>query len=506
MVNLVLETTRGRRLLLAAALGAALIGCRGRDTDSPASPTRIRTGPVAVETDGAGPAVLPMATWTLPPGSEAWAPAPLDGPGRVPAPAAATPAGAPMGGIPEPSPLAVPAVRQEGPPAPDPAIARVMDRVDAGRLTADVRRLQALGSSVGRSGDAAPAPASAAVADWLQAAFTSLAPAAGAQVLVEREPFVSTVAGRRSEQVNVIATVAGIGLRKRFVYVVARAYSPPDRGAGGASGAHGDAGNASGAAVILEAARVLSERQWDATLRFVALAPGEDGAAGARHHAGLARQVGLPIEVVMSVEEVGGAAAGGAPLALIHADGPEDGPSRRLARHAAFVARLHGLADVAPGPGTDPAGAASHLAFGAAGFAALRLTDAAGDRAQRGDDGPGDDVVPESLAERARLTVALVANLALAPSAPVRAPVITPVDGRPGALRLSWSPVDDPSVSGYWIGMRSAAEGWYSVFSWAGAGTEHTVGDVPSGGRPVVAVAAADALGHVGLFGPEAGR
>ncbi|MEO8084004.1 MAG: M28 family peptidase, partial [Ardenticatenales bacterium] len=219
---------------------------------------------------------------------------------------------------------------------------------------------------------------------------------------------------------------------------------------------------------------------------------------------------------------VGGAAGEGGqrqPASVrVFSAGDDGGPSRRLARYAAVLADRYADALAAPAgplavevvpqpdrPGQD----GDHLAFTDAGFPAIRLVDAVEDMHHQHDpsDTP-DRLDPEYHAAVVRLNVALAANLALAPPGEVGAPRIVAESSPPGRYRVSWDALADP-VAGYYVAWRRAGNASYAAVTWS-ATTEAVLDGLPTGagegGDVRVAVAAGDDLGHMGVFGAEAGR
>ena len=441
----------------------------------------------------------PIATWTVPR---------PDGSSSTGADTgAAQPGGASMPRPTEPPP-APPAIQ---PPGPDPEILALMGTVRPDRLTRDVARLVAFGTRHPLSPDGDVTRGTAGARTWLAEQLQAAARGAAAQITVEDEAFPLTLGGTSTMQQNVMATLTGIGESKRLVYITAHYDSRTDDPLDALSDAPGADDNASGAVALLELARVLGLRQWDGSIRLMALAAGEHDQAGSRFHAPLAERVGLPIEGVINLDVIGGGPAGdGAPVTdrvRALSDDPDHSVSGALARWARFVAERYGALAVDVAQESDGDGEASdHQPFADAGFPALRLMSAvhdasrqhtARDTAERLDAAYHADVV--------RLVVALAGNLALAPSG---------VPGRPavdlqgaGAL-ATWPALDDPDVAGYWVAMRRANSPAYEDVKWVPASDApgHTFEELmtPTGSW-LFAVAAGDARGHVGRFGTETG-
>jgi Zn-dependent M28 family amino/carboxypeptidase len=286
---------------------------------------------------------------------------------------------------------------------------------------------------------------------------------------------------RETEIVNVVAVLPGAmpEARARRYYVVghydSRASDPLDA----TSDAPGANDDASGVAVVLEAARVLSKRRWDATLVFLATAGEEQGLYGAKLHAKAARAAGLDVRAVLNDDIVGdptgpggvrraervrlfseGLPAQGGELAEIRKLASEsDSASRETARFVAEVGALYAL-PVQPTMvfradrflrGGD------HLAFNEQGFAAVRFTtvEETYERQHqnvRKEGGVSYGDVPAFvdgayLADVARLNAATLAHLANAPSPPPDARILVAELGHDIVLRWSRSP--EPDVAGY---------------------------------------------------------
>lgn len=471
------------------------------EAEVPAAVTPLHVDP------GPRPPGGPVPTWTMP--AALGSPAP-GGTSVAPAiPGAQVTAE----GIPFPTAQPPQAVPPAGPPATDPEIEALMGAVQPARLSADLKRLVGFGTRHANAPADDKRRGVGAARSWL---FETLYHLGGAsptrQVQVEYEDFPLELAGRRSTQRNVIATLPGIGRQKQLVYAIAHYDSRVEDIDDGASDAPGADDNASGVATLLELARVLGGRQWESTIRFIAFAAEEPGLKGSRHHAPAAARLGLPIAAVFNNDTIGAVTGADGQVDRDHvrvfSSDPDDGPSRRLARYAQIIAERYGGPAVIIEPRADRTNRGSdHMPFSEAGFAAVRLLEAAEDTGRQHNPGDTiDRIDPEYHAAVTRLNLALIANLALAPPAPTAAPRLATAAGQPGMLRVTWDPVDDPRVVGYWIAIRGAGEQAYRPLVWAGgaATTAHELADLAPGDH--VAVATADDRGHLSLFGPEAVR
>ena len=226
-----------------------------------------------------------------------------------------------------------------------------------------------------------------------------------------------------------------------------------------APGANDDA---SGVAVSLECARVLSQHRWPATIVFVAVAGEEQGLNGSKHLATLAKEQGWQLAGVLNDDIVGGDTTPGDTLqdktrVRVFAQGipstatPEemhraltlglesDGPSRELARVITEVGRTY-----LPPTTLQPVmefrldrylRGGDHSSFNQLGFAAVRFTEWRENfdhqhQNVRTENGKqyGDllqYVDFDYVAKVARLNAATLATLASAPAAPSDVRIVT---------------------------------------------------------------------------------
>jgi hypothetical protein len=377
-------------------------------------------------------------------------------------------------------------------------------------MMGDINRLVSFGTRHPRSPVDDPRVGTGAARGWLFGAFQSLDGTAGNQVLVTYEDFSTRITGRRTTQRNIISTLPGIGLSKRFIYVTAHYDSRAADERSENSSAPGADNNASGVAALLELSRILAERRWDATIRAVAFAASEFDQEGSAYHAPRARETGLPIVGVFNNDTIGSGRGPDGTIGLssvrVFSDGPEGGPSRQLARYAQAIGGRYSKLEVVVVPAPDRDGRRSdHLSFSDEGLSAIRVIEANEDATRQNNARDTVDRMDAGyLADVVKLNLALVANLALAPSAPSAAPELAEVDGQPAALLVTWAKVRDPMVAGYWVAVRGHGDAAYRDLKWAGNVDSYVLTGLQVGEPIAVAVAASDDRGHTSVFGPEA--
>ncbi len=390
-----------------------------------------------------------------------------------------------------PPPPVVPATRPAPAPltaipasAPPPAVAAILAEISPDNMRTTVATLVGFGTRHTLSTTDSETRGIGAARTWLRDELTRTgAPSLQVSFDTHRvEPDGKRI-DRPVDIVNVIAELPGAlpEARARRYYVVghydSRASDPMDA-TRDAPGADDDA---SGTAVVLELARVLSHHSFDATLVFMATAGEEQGLLGARRHAEAARQAGLQIRGVLSNDIVGDPTdpRGGShrghirvfsealPSPLDDAalqqirklSAVADSPSRQIARFVADTGAWQATpvqAMLVLRPDRFLRGG-DHTAFTENGFPAVRFTEVAEnydrqhqDVRTEGTRAYGD--VPEFvdadyLADVARLNAAALIHLASAPSSPGDPQLLLTDLGNDTTLRWTASP--EPDVAGY---------------------------------------------------------
>jgi hypothetical protein len=248
--------------------------------------------------------------------------------------------------------------------------------------------------------------------------------------------------------------------------------APPARAQDPNVDAPGANDDGSGTVMVMELARVFAQSgiDFDATLVFMTVAGEEQGLLGARAHARRARETHLPVQAIFNNDIVGGATSGDgttdAATIRLYSEGPEDSPSRSLAR---FTART--AARYVPGHQVRLlarrdryARGGDHTAWNLEGFAAVGFRESRENYARQ--HGPGDTlegVSFEYLARNARVNAAAMAVLALAPPPPsvANARGQAQIDRRPSGYdaRLRWTA--SSGATGYRVVWRDAwAQDW----------------------------------------------
>lgn len=392
-------------------------------------------------------------------------------------------------------------------PSGDPpkAVVEMLAAIDGDRMHRDVTALASFGTRHTSSNVADPKRGIGAAREHIRAELTK----AGKRLDVAFDTHLVEPDGRRIaktvEVVNVVATLPGSmpEAAARHYYVIghydSRASDPMDAEID-APGANDDA---SGVSVVLELARVMAPRSFDATIVFMATAGEEQGLIGADRHARAARESGVDIRGVLNNDIVGDPSSpvgdrNDTQVRLFSAaldawlldedlerirelSSTHDSTSRQLARFVDTVARWHALPVQAKLVfrhdrflrGGD------HTAFNASGFPAVRFCEVDEDYTRQHQDvreGFGDLVQfvdAKYLGGVARINAAALAHLANAPSTPPNARIVTAELTNDTTLRWDASP--EPDVAGYEVVWRDTTSPRWDETKDVGDVTEATL-------------------------------
>jgi len=440
----------------------------------------------------------------------------------------------------------------------DPAIAGAIAKISAANVHADIEKLVSFKNRSTLSSmetDLPPGTGVTAAADWIFAEFTRISEACGGCLEVKRDDFVEPASNAPASRIlrdtrlqNIYAVLKGTDPAQAARRVLVTGHY--DSRNTDVMDTHGDApganDDASGVAVSIESARVLSKLRFPATIVFVAVAGEEQGLNGSRHLAKLAKAEGWDLEAVLNNDIVGGDTTPGATGQDKHAvrvfsegvPGPatldqlhtlqtygyeSDSASRELARAIAEVARTYLKATSSGGKleafhpvlefRRDRFGrGGDHTSFTAEGFAAVRFTEWQENfnhqhqtlRTETGELPNGEQgmvefgdylkfVDPSYTANVARLDAASLASFASAPGEPTE--VHIPGGSTDNFSVITWkAPAGAPADTTYEVVWRpTAAPTWTNVQS---AGAALTLKLAVSKDDMIFGVRSVDAAGH----------
>lgn len=441
---------------------------------------------------------------------------------------------------PAPKPVVVAEVGVEA-NQPDPQIVAALKEVSPQQIQATIEKLVTFKNrSTLSSNDQemiSQGLGATAAAKWIQETFESYSKACGGCLQVKTDSFIQPVATRvptPTPLTNVYAVLQGTDPQnaKRIFLVTGHYDSRNSDTLNTKDAAPGANDDASGTAVSLECARVLSKYKFPATLIFLSVAGEEQGLYGAKHFAQMARQQGWDIEGVLNNDIVGGNStpgdtqqrkdtvrvfSEGIPAAakpedvtrLRNLGGENDSTSRELARYIRFTAKEYLPNNFQPTlifrrdrflRGGD------HTAFNEEGFAGVRFTEFREDfhhqhqnvRVENGIE-YGDlakFVDYQYVANVARANAATLAALASAPASPANVRIET--RGLTNDTTLTWEPAPGGLAKQYQVIWRDTDQPyWQHAMNVPDQGTTITL--PISKDNVVFAVRAVDDKGHVSL-------
>lgn len=385
-------------------------------------------------------------------------------------------------------------------PAIDPEIAGLVNAVSQQQLMAYVQTLENFGTRSSFSVADREDRGIGAARRWIADEFERVG---NGRLQVAFDDFVLSYKGQTTEQRNVIATLPGTGHADGVIIVMAHYDNRPADDLDGFSRASGANDNASGVALLLETARIMSSREWNQTIMFIAMAAEEQGTYGSRHFAQNAFLDNLNVLGVINYDAVGGR-LGIPQMVRLFADNLRQSPAGEIGRYYEFIAG-HYLPTfpVVIIDALDREGRwGDHREFVQLGMPAVRVIESEEDP-----DLLNSLLDTWSLIDYAyhqkivQLNVAFLANAAGAPPPPVQ-PTIVPL-ADPGTYLLTW-PVE-PGVSGYAISFRPINSPTYEPFRFVRAEKAGNV--VLTGYDPgttyAVSIAALNESGRLGLFTRE---
>lgn len=426
----------------------------------------------------------------------------------------------------------------------DPAVQNMVSEISQERITETLKKLVSFETRGDFSDPSQPSRGIGAARRWIYDQLRSYSP----RLEVSLDPWKVKKQGTRIrrdvEVVNVVAVLPGTSQSSKRVIVsghydslnIVHKPNAPEAGPEGSeptaddvidfeksieAPAPGASDDASGTAVVMELARVMSRHQFEKTVVFVAFAGEELGLIGSTLYANRAHKQGEQIEALLNNDIVGNDVTGDgrAESGLVHvfSEEPADSSSRELARYIrdaafryvpAFKADLVFRADRF-GRGGD------HTPFNANGFTAVRFTTAAENLSvQHSADDTFERASPAYTANVARVNLAALASLALAPPPPEvtreiltgankgrRAPLLARGKSKYDAV-LRWkvaSPVED--LAGYTVVMRPTTSPFWDQEIFVGKVNEYTIHGL-SLDDVVLGVKAIDKDGHESLVAP----
>jgi len=195
---------------------------------------------------------------------------------------------------------------------PDRELRDILRQIDRKRLESTVRMLASFGTRHTLSSQTDPARGIGAATNWIFGELQSLAADSGGRMTVELQSFVQQPGTRiptPTTITNVIATLRGSTNPERVYVISGHIDSRVTDVLDATADAPGADDDASGVAVVIELARLLSRRQPEATIVFTTVAGEEQGLFGSAFQAATYKAAGADIQGMFSNDIVGSSTA-----------------------------------------------------------------------------------------------------------------------------------------------------------------------------------------------------
>jgi hypothetical protein len=421
----------------------------------------------------------------------------------------------------------------------NPAVKQIVDQVSEERISATMKKLGDFGTRYVGSEQDSETRGIGAAQRWIEAQFKSYSP----KLQVSLDKFTVKKNQRVPKDVdlvNIVAVLPGTIDKDRYVIIgghydsIASKRGPgtpntnddgPRTAAELEPNAPGVADDASGTAAVMELARIMSQYEYDKSIVFIAFAAEEIGLNGSKNYADEAKAKNMVIEAMLNNDIIGSDVSGNGASAnnrvRLFSEGPEDSPSRAVARYAKETAERY-----FPSMTVDMifrrdrfSRGGDHTSFVQDGFAAVRFTTPSENYAnQHTATDTFANASPSYAARVTKVNAAVLASLALAPKPPVvtaprgqgggrggrggappagatAAPALTPEEqqqrrtaaaNRPGLSRgksgydaaLRWAnPNPEPDLAGYAVVIRDTTSPVWQREIYVGNVTEYTIPD-----------------------------
>lgn len=417
----------------------------------------------------------------------------------------------------------------------DADIVAMLEEVSAANLQTLVEKLVSFHTRHSLSNTTSDERGIGAARRWIKAELERYAETSGGRLRVEFDSFTVEPDGRRITRrvtmKNVLATLPGTDPNDDRVFLVSGHYDSRASGANDSTSfAPGANDDGSGTAVVMELARVMSRRRFPATIVFAAVAGEEQGLFGSKHLAERAQKEGWNVVAMITNDIVGNTRSSGTHLLDnsrlrvfsegVPANEPErrvrlrraiggenDGPARQFARYIKEVGERYvdQMQVVLIYRRDRFLRGGDHTPFSRLGYTAVRFTEMNENflhqhQDVREENGVQYGDLPEFvdfdyMAKVARINLAVLANLALAPAAPDSVGIV--LRGLRNDTTLRWQVPRGRRPAGYVVLMRETTHPVWQRKFFVGDVTEVTL--PYSKDNYIFAVQSVDAAGHESL-------
>lgn len=344
-------------------------------------------------------------------------------------------------------PTGVPGIGSTPVPPADIEIFRLIDQVESDRLMYHVNTLQNFQTRHVNSDQISTTQGIGAARSYIADQFEAYLQSSGGNIYTFDMEFEVTFDEITTRQKNVVAVIQGTEPGAGTIVIGAHYDSIGQPFESGTAFAPGANDNGTGVAAILEVARIMSQKQYRASIMFVLFSAEEVGRQGSKAFAGWLRDNNIDVIAMLNVDTIGNVqdragAVNDQELRIFSAGPNETATSRRLARMVNFIGFNYGLElDLTVQDAIDRENRyGDHFSFSEVGYPAIRFI-AANEEKTNAD--PTDTIDYVEAGYLRRSTQAILAVLTALADGPRPPRNITLRDQGNGLQSLVWEPVPD---------------------------------------------------------------
>ena len=344
----------------------------------------------------------------------------------------------------------------------------LLEQVESDRLLAHVRSLQDFRTRHIGSSQVSPREGIGAARKYIKDQLEILSAASGGNLYTFEQGFEAFVtADEKSTQYNIVGAISGAEVNAGTIIIGAHYDSVGTPLISSEAYAPGANDNGSGVAALLEFARIMSSRQYRATIMFVFFSAEEFNRQGSINFAAWVQDKNIDVLGMINVDTIGNVHdrngnRNDRQIRVFSAGPNEASVSRKMAREANFLAYNYNLdLDLQVQDEIDRQNRyGDHFSFSELGYPAIRLINAYEEKNNADPTDTIEFIEPEYLRDAAQTILALVKSLADGPRPPANIVLRNRDDGK---RELVWEPVAD--AAGYIVALRPPNSLIYQQFS-----------------------------------------
>ena len=365
-------------------------------------------------------------------------------------------------------PVVISEINVTAAPPSENIVPALLEQVESDRLLAHVRSLQDFRTRHIGSSQVSPREGIGAARKYIKDQLEILSAASGGNLYTFEQGFEAFVtADEKSTQYNIVGAISGAEVNAGTIIIGAHYDSVGTPLISSEAYAPGANDNGSGVAALLEFARIMSSRQYRATIMFVFFSAEEFNRQGSINFAAWVQDKNIDVLGMINVDTIGNVHdrngnRNDRQIRVFSAGPNEASVSRKMAREANFLAYNYNLdLDLQVQDEIDRQNRyGDHFSFSELGYPAIRLINAYEEKNNADPTDTIEFIEPEYLRDAAQTILALVKSLADGPRPPANIVLRNRDDGK---RELVWEPVAD--AAGYIVALRPPNSLIYQQFS-----------------------------------------